>query len=779
MRKLVVFLILLAVFCTAAFQALAQGHPSAQTNAGGNVIALQATPEATAEATAVAGAPAARPDLLTLLQTDPDARFTTLLAALKAANMQDLLAAGNPFTITVLAPTNDAFTATLTELGMTQDQLLANTSLLKEILSYHLLPGKYFFRDLTSGPTIATDLLGQSVTFNLTKGVFTVNGANISDPDNLASNGMMIAIDSVLLPPDVQAMIATPEPTVEATAAVDATATPEPTPEATAVAGAPAARPDLLTLLQTDPDGRFTTLLAALQAANMQDLLAAGNPFTITVLAPTNDAFTATLTELGMTQDQLLANTSLLKEILSYHLLPGKYFFRDLTSGPTIATDLLGQSVTFNLTKGAFTVNGANISDPDNLASNGMMIAIDSVLLPPDVQAMIATPEPTVEATAAVDATATPDPTMEATAEATAVVGAPAARPDLLTLLQTDPDGRFTTLLAALQAANMQDLLAAGNPFTITVLAPTNDAFTATLTELGMTQDQLLANPSLLKEILSYHLLPGKYFFRDLTSGPTIATDLLGQSVTFNLTKGAFTVNGANISDPDNLAANGMMIAINSVLLPPDVQAMIATPEPTVEATAVIEATATPEPTVEATPEATAVAGVPAARPDLMTLLQNDPDGRFTTLIAAFQAANDAASKLLSDPGNPFTITASAPTNDAFTATAHPVRHDSGSTAGESQPCSRRSCCYHHPARPVFLPRPDQRPHHPHRPARPVRHLQSDQRRVHRQRREHQRPRQSGCQRHDDRHQLGAAAARCAGHDRHARTNGRGDGSGH
>ena len=55
------------------------------------------------------------------------------------------------------------------------------------------------------------------MTFDLTGGVFTANGANISDPDNLASNGVMIGIDSVLLPPDVAAALATPEPTAEPT----------------------------------------------------------------------------------------------------------------------------------------------------------------------------------------------------------------------------------------------------------------------------------------------------------------------------------------------------------------------------------------------------------------------------------------------------------------------------------------------------------------------------------------------------------------------------------
>ena len=157
------------------------------------------------------------------------------------------------------------------------------------------------------------------------------------------------------------------------------------------VAGVPEARPDLLTLLQDDPSGRFTTLLAAIDAAPLsKDLLSGDGPFTL--LAPTNDAFAALFSQLNMAQDQLFADRATLTKILLYHVVPGQYFFRDLTGGPTLPTELLGESVTFDLTAGVFTVQGANIGDPDNLASNGIMHAIDSVMLPPDVAALTTNP---------------------------------------------------------------------------------------------------------------------------------------------------------------------------------------------------------------------------------------------------------------------------------------------------------------------------------------------------------------------------------------------------
>jgi uncharacterized surface protein with fasciclin (FAS1) repeats len=141
-----------------------------------------------------------RPTIAELLSNDPDARFTTLLSAVEAAGLSDTLSGEGPFTL--LAPTNDAIDAGLAVLGMTADDLLANTDTLREILLYHLLPGSFFFRDLTSGPTVDAALEGASVTFNLNGGVLTANGVSILDIDNLASNGIVHVLeDGILIPP--------------------------------------------------------------------------------------------------------------------------------------------------------------------------------------------------------------------------------------------------------------------------------------------------------------------------------------------------------------------------------------------------------------------------------------------------------------------------------------------------------------------------------------------------------------------------------------------------
>jgi uncharacterized surface protein with fasciclin (FAS1) repeats len=142
-------------------------------------------------------------------------------------------------------------------------------------------------------------------------------------------------------------------------------------------------RPLVTDVLADDAGGRFTTLLAAIEAAGLTETVAELEDATI--LAPTNDAFEALFAYLGVDAADVLEDTELLTSVLTYHVIPGTYFFRDLTSGPTLTT-AQGDDVTFNLEGGVFTVNGQNIGDVDNLADNGVIVqVVDGVLLPPAV----------------------------------------------------------------------------------------------------------------------------------------------------------------------------------------------------------------------------------------------------------------------------------------------------------------------------------------------------------------------------------------------------------
>jgi uncharacterized surface protein with fasciclin (FAS1) repeats len=123
--------------------------------------------------------------------------FATLVAALKAADLVETLSGEGPFT--VFAPTDAAFAAL--PAGVLDALLLPeNKATLVKILTYHVVSGMVMAADVKDGdvPTVE----GQTVKLSTMGGV-TVNGANVVIADVMASNGVIHAIDAVILPPDV------------------------------------------------------------------------------------------------------------------------------------------------------------------------------------------------------------------------------------------------------------------------------------------------------------------------------------------------------------------------------------------------------------------------------------------------------------------------------------------------------------------------------------------------------------------------------------------------
>jgi uncharacterized surface protein with fasciclin (FAS1) repeats len=124
--------------------------------------------------------------------------------------------------------------------------------------------------------------------------------------------------------------------------------------------------------------GKFKTLVAALNAAGLIDVLRNPGPFT--VFAPTDDAF-AKLPK--GTLDDLLkpANKQKLTDILNNHIVSGKYMVADLAKLKTIKT-AHGDSIGISVTGSLVSINGAKIVMADISSSNGVIQAIDTVLLP-------------------------------------------------------------------------------------------------------------------------------------------------------------------------------------------------------------------------------------------------------------------------------------------------------------------------------------------------------------------------------------------------------------
>jgi len=405
--------------------------------------------------------------------------FTTLVAALTAADLVDTLSGDGPFT--VFAPTNAAFdklpagTVDTLLLPENKDDLIA-------VLTYHVVPGKIMSTDLSDGQKAET-LQGEEVTITIADGTIKVNDATVATADVEASNGVIHVIDSVLLPP-----AADEEPTkniVETAQSVD----------------------DLSTLVQ------------AVIAADLVETLSGDGPFT--VFAPTNEAFAA-LPE--GTLDDLLKpeNKDQLVKILTYHVVSGTVLSSDLADGdvPTLEGD------TVKVMVDPITINGAGVVTPDVLATNGVVHVIDQVLLPPS------------------------EPTDDTPAEPTQSIVEIASG-----------DDRFSTLVAALQAADLVDALSGDGPFT--VFAPTNDAFAA----LGSTVDDLLKpeNKEQLQQVLLYHVLGAEILSTDLTDGQEAET-LQGGKVLARLDP--VRINDANVIQADVLATNGVIHALDKVLIP-------------------------------------------------------------------------------------------------------------------------------------------------------------------------------------------------------------------
>lgn len=267
--------------------------------------------------------------------------LTVLAEAVAAADLGGTLSGPGPFT--VFAPTDAAFAALLTELGITKAQLLADKPLLTKVLTYHVIAGEVKKADIALGKGVTT-LQGGFFKIDTAAGdVVITDGRNrtakITTTDVLATNGVVHLVDKVLLPADK---------TIVQTA-------------------------------QSTPD--FSILVEAVVAADLAATLSQPGPFT--VFAPTNAAFAALLTELGLTKEQLLADKPLLVKVLTYHVLSGAVLKADVPLGKAVTT-LQGETVTVDATLAITDQRGrkAAITATDVLNSNGVIHVIDKVILP-------------------------------------------------------------------------------------------------------------------------------------------------------------------------------------------------------------------------------------------------------------------------------------------------------------------------------------------------------------------------------------------------------------
>jgi uncharacterized surface protein with fasciclin (FAS1) repeats len=130
----------------------------------------------------------------TIIDTAADAgKFTTLLAAVKAANLTETLNGNGPFT--VFAPTDEAFKKLK---AADLEALLKDASKLKSILNYHVVAGNLAAKDIKSGDLRTVE--GTMLSADVKGSNVTVNGAKVVQTDIAASNGTIHVIDAVIMP---------------------------------------------------------------------------------------------------------------------------------------------------------------------------------------------------------------------------------------------------------------------------------------------------------------------------------------------------------------------------------------------------------------------------------------------------------------------------------------------------------------------------------------------------------------------------------------------------
>lgn len=390
----------------------------------------------------------------------------TLEAAILAADLTETLSGEGPFT--VFAPTDAAFNALpdgVLDFLLDED----NRDSLVSVLTYHVVGDSLGSADLMDGMRAATLNDGDSLFIRSTDDGVTVNGVMVTVADRNASNGVVHVIDAVLMQP-------------------------------------PASVVDIIVDSEI-----HTTLATAFSLTNLGSDFAGEGPFT--VFAPTDAAFSAIPAE---TLAAILAGPREdLVDLLQYHVIPGKVFSTDLSDGMMVET-LQGDSLYIRTTDSTVTVNGATIVAADMQADNGVVHAIDQVLMMP---------------------------------MATVV--------DVIV-----NDTMLTTLETAVTEAELVNALSGEGPFT--VFAPSDSAF-ASLAEGQL--DSLRLDPTGdLATILQFHVVAGRFLSGDLSEGLMLAT-LEGEELMISLDGGA-TVNDIDIVRTDIIAGNGVVHIINGVLLP-------------------------------------------------------------------------------------------------------------------------------------------------------------------------------------------------------------------
>ncbi len=361
---------------------------------------------------------------------------------------------------------------------------------------------------------------------------------------------------------------------------------------------------DIVTNVMKSDD--FTTLVAAVVAADLGETLMSTGPFT--VFAPVNDAF-AKLPEGTIEKLLMPKNKDMLADILTYHVVAGSYSSNDLKNGLELTT-VQWDRIKFTYYKENWYVNNARIEMTDMYSSNGVIHTIDTVIMPglntEEVKKEIMTLRNNLNAELESRVNRVVNRYAEITKNLSEerkmrlndrffflidmniknfeeninpqddivnmlkllkleIMNMDAMASMEMNIVETAMSSSdFSTLVAAVVAADLGDTLAQAGPYT--VFAPLNTAFDKLP---DGTVDKLLMpeNRDMLKNILTYHVVTGKYVSSDISDGTKLVT-VNGEELEFTIKNGVIMANDSVITMADVETSNGVIHAIDTVLMP-------------------------------------------------------------------------------------------------------------------------------------------------------------------------------------------------------------------
>ena len=298
--------------------------------------------------------------------------FTTLLAAVSAADPGILAALANPEAeLTVFAPTDAAFAALAEALGEEAFGAILSeegTPRLNEILLYHVVEGAIGSADVAAALEAAeADDMGQ-----VSIPAVTLSGQALDIAGTMGEDGLDLSAGVSIAEANLVLDMVDIEASNGVIHVIDAVIA----PELRSIA-------DIVVELTSAEEPEFTTLLTAVGAADPAVLELLADPAAaVTVFAPVDAAFAAVE---GL--DEIVADTELLTTILQYHVFPGTvYSFQlgglvdDMSQAAVLMAD--GSEATISLSDMGAMIDGANILLADIEASNGVIHVIDAVIVP-------------------------------------------------------------------------------------------------------------------------------------------------------------------------------------------------------------------------------------------------------------------------------------------------------------------------------------------------------------------------------------------------------------